>query len=69
MRLRFPADPIRHRCDYVGCDDEEGEVVFEEGGGEDDEQEADCEDLVIEKGVRVLVLGGKWWVALRRTGR
>ena len=60
MRLRFPADPIRHRCDYVGCDDEEGEVVFEEGGGEDDEQEADCEDLVIEKGVRVLVLGGKW---------
>ena len=40
MRLRFSADPVRDRCDYIGCDDEEGEVVFEEGGREDDEEEA-----------------------------
>lgn len=42
LRLRLSAEPIGHRCDYVGCDDEEGEVVLEEGGGEDDEEEADC---------------------------
>ena len=59
MRLRFSADPVRHRCNYVGCDDEEGEVVFEEGGGEDDEEEADCEDLFIEKAISGLVLGGE----------
>ena len=41
-----PADPVGEGRDDVGCYDEEGEVVFPEGGGEDDEEEADGEDLV-----------------------
>jgi hypothetical protein len=39
------AYPVRQRCEDVGADDEESEVVFEKRGGEDDEEEADSEDL------------------------
>lgn len=39
------ADEVWQWRDDVGCHDEEGEVVVEEGGGEDHEEEADCEDL------------------------
>ena len=41
MLLRFAADPVGYGGDDVGCDDEEGEVVLEEGAAEDDEEEAD----------------------------
>lgn len=39
------ADPVGEGSDDVGCHDEEGEVGVEEGGGEDDEEEAYCQDL------------------------
>jgi hypothetical protein len=45
IRLRFAAYPVRHRRKHVGCDHEQGEEVVVEGGGEDDENEADGEDL------------------------
>ena len=35
-------DPIWQRREDVGCDDQEGEVLFKEGAGEDYEKEADC---------------------------
>jgi len=43
--LRLAAYPVGNRCEDVGCYDEQGEVGFEEGGAEDDEEEADGEDL------------------------
>jgi hypothetical protein len=46
VRLRFAAYPVGHGCENVGCYDEEGEEVVVEGGGEDDEDKADSEDLV-----------------------
>jgi hypothetical protein len=46
VRLRFAAYPVGHGCEYVGCYDQEGEEVVVEGGGEDDEDKADGEDLV-----------------------
>jgi hypothetical protein len=33
---------VREGSDYVGCDNEEGEEVVPECGGEDDEEEAYC---------------------------
>lgn len=39
------ADPVGEGSDDVGCHDEEGEIGVEEGGGEDDEEEAYGEDL------------------------
>jgi len=38
----FCAYEVRQWCYYIGCDDQEGEEVVEEGCGEDDEEEADC---------------------------
>jgi hypothetical protein len=35
-------DPVWKRGEDVGYDDEEGEVFFEEGAGEDYEEESDC---------------------------
>lgn len=46
VRLRFAAYPVGHRREDVGCYDKQGEEVVVEGGGEDDEDEADGEDLV-----------------------
>lgn len=40
-----PAEPVGQRRDYVGRDDEQRQVVLEEGGRQDDEQEAYREDL------------------------
>lgn len=45
--LSFAAYPVRYRGDHVGADDEEGEVVLEQGGAEDDQEEAYGEDLGI----------------------
>jgi hypothetical protein len=45
VRLRFAAYPVGHRREDVGCYDQEGEEVVVEGGGEDDEDKADGEDL------------------------
>lgn len=42
----FAAQPVGDRGEDVGRDNEEGEVVLEEGAGEDNEKEADGEDLV-----------------------
>ena len=39
------ANPVGEGSDDVGCHDEEGKVGVEEGGGEDDEEEAYSEDL------------------------
>jgi hypothetical protein len=44
--LGFAAYPVGHWRKYVGCYDQESEEVVVEGGGEDDEDEADGEDLV-----------------------
>lgn len=38
-------DEVWQRCDNVGRYYEEGQIVMPEGGGEDDEEEADGEDL------------------------
>ena len=35
-----PADVVRKRCDYVGCDDQQREVLIKEGGAEDYEEKA-----------------------------
>lgn len=43
--LRFAAYPVGHGSEDIGGHDEESEVAVEEGGGEDDEDEADGEDL------------------------
>lgn len=45
LRLGFAAEPVGHGSDHVGCDHEEGEVVLEQGRGQDDKEEADREDL------------------------
>jgi len=47
VRLRFAAYPVRHRRKHVGCDHEQGEEVVVEGGGENNEDEADSEDLLL----------------------
>lgn len=47
VRLRFAAYPVGHGRKHVGCDHEQGEEVVVEGGGEDDEDKADGEDLVV----------------------
>jgi hypothetical protein len=47
VRLRFAAYPIWHRRKHVGCDHEQGEEVVVEGGGENDEDKADSEDLSV----------------------
>lgn len=41
-----PAYPVWQRSNHVGGYDEQGQVAIEEGGGEDDEEEAYGEDLV-----------------------
>ena len=41
-----PAYPIRQRSDYIGRHDEQGQVAMEEGGGQDDEEEAYSKDLM-----------------------
>jgi hypothetical protein len=41
------AEPVGEGCDYVGCDHEEGKVVLPQSGGEDDEKEADCQNLLL----------------------
>jgi hypothetical protein len=46
VRLRFAAYPVGHGRENVGCYDQEGEEVVVEGGGEDDEDKADGEDLI-----------------------
>ena len=46
VRLGLAAYPVGHWREYVGCYDQESEEVVVEGGGEDDEDEADGEDLV-----------------------
>lgn len=43
--LCFAADPVGDRGEDVGRDDEQCEVVLEQGGTEDDEEEAYREDL------------------------
>lgn len=43
--LGFAAYPVGYGGEHVGGYDKEGEVGFEEGGAEDDEEEADGEDL------------------------
>ena len=47
VRLRFAAYPVRHRRKHVGCDHEQRKEVVVEGGGEDDEDKADGEDLLV----------------------
>lgn len=47
VRLRFAAYPVRHGRKHVRCDHEQGEEVVVEGGGEDDEDEADGENLYV----------------------
>lgn len=39
------AEPVWYRSDDIGRDNEKGKVVLPQGGREDDEEEADCEDL------------------------
>lgn len=39
------AEPVGERRDDVGCDDEQGEEVAVEGGGQDDEEEAYRQNL------------------------
>ena len=48
LALSFATQPIRYGSDHVGRYDEKGEEVLEEGGAEDDEEEADGEDLRID---------------------
>ena len=43
-----PAYPIRQRSDYIGRHDEQGQVAMEEGGGQDNEEEAYGKDLLDE---------------------
>ena len=45
--LCLAAYPVGDRRKHVGCDHEQGEEVVVQGGGEDDEDEADGEDLVV----------------------
>ena len=45
VRLRFAAYPVGHGRKHVGCDHEQGEEVVVEGGGEDNEDKSDGEDL------------------------
>ena len=53
IRVRTsPAYPIRQGSDYVGRYDEQGQVAVEEGGGQDDEEEAYGEDLIGETSLR-----------------
>ena len=48
IRIRTsPAYPVRQWCNYVGSYDEQGQVAVEKGGGEDDEEEANGEDLSV----------------------
>ena len=47
VRLRFAAYPVRYGGKHVGCDHEQGEEVVVEGRGEDDEDKADGEDLLV----------------------
>lgn len=42
VAVRFAADPVGQGREDVGCYYEEGEVVLEEGGGEDYEEETYC---------------------------
>jgi hypothetical protein len=46
VRLGFAAYPVGHWRKHVGCYDQEGEEVVVEGGGENDEDEANGEDLI-----------------------
>jgi hypothetical protein len=39
------AEPVGHWCDHIGCHYEKWKVLLPQGGGEDDEEEADGEDL------------------------
>jgi len=55
VRLRFAAYPVGHGRKHVGCDHEQGKEVVVEGGGEDDEDEADGEDLVEQCQYRVAI--------------
>lgn len=65
------ADPVGHGGEDVGGDDEEGQVLLEEGAGEDDEEEADGEDEG--EGYDGLDAGGRhvgrfvrWWLLFIR---
>ena len=49
-----PTYPVRQRGDHVGRHDKQGQVAVEEGGGEDDEEEAYGEDLAKSVVIRVL---------------
>ena len=49
VRLRFAAYPVGHGRKHVGCNHEQGEEVVVEGGGEDDEDKADGEDLIVRR--------------------
>lgn len=44
--LCLPAYPVGQRRDYVGCDNEQGEVGLEEGRGEDDQEESNGQYLL-----------------------
>jgi hypothetical protein len=43
--LCLAAYPVWHGRKHVGCDHEQGEEVVVEGGGEDNEDKSDGEDL------------------------
>lgn len=45
---RATAYPVRQWCDHVGRDDEKREVVVEERGAQDHEEEADSKDLLLD---------------------
>ena len=68
MGRGFAAEPVGDGGEDVGGDDEEGEVVLEEGAAEDHEEEADGKDLW-----RALVSGRTLegdlgWNCVRRRG-
>ena len=46
VRLGFAAYPVGHWREDVCCYDQESEEVVVEGGGEDNEDEADGKDLI-----------------------
>lgn len=60
IRVGTPAaDPVGERRKDVCGDDEEGEVVAPEGGGEDHEEETDGEDLISGEGTLAFGVKGK----------
>ena len=65
MGGRPAAQPVGHGGEDVCEDDEQGQVVLEEGGREDDEEEADGENL----GDVRLVVSGAAVDDVRRRGR